>query len=35
MQERFDHHPDPNIDVSFIAPHGRLVTLPDQARLRY
>ncbi|DBA95826.1 hypothetical protein WJX77_006809 [Trebouxia sp. C0004] len=35
MREHGDDHPDPNIDVSFIAPHGRLVRLPDEVQLLY
>ena len=35
MREHGDDHPNPNIDVSFIAPHGRLVRLPDEVRLLY
>ena len=33
MREHGDDHPEPNIDVSFIAPHGRLVKLPDEVQL--
>ena len=35
MEERQDNHPVPNIDMNFISPHGRLVTLPDQVRLSF
>jgi hypothetical protein len=35
MREHGDDHPDPNVDVSFIAPHGRLVRLPDEVQLLY
>ena len=29
MAERRDNHPNPNIDVNFIACHGRLLELPE------
>ena len=35
MTEHGDDHPNPNIDVNFVAPHGRLVKLPDHVQLQY
>lgn len=33
MAERHDDHPNPNIDVNFIACHGRLLELPEQVHV--
>lgn len=33
MAEHHDDHPNPNIDVNFIACHGRLLQLPEQCML--
>ena len=33
MAEQEDHHEMPNIDVNFVAPHGRVVRLPGQVLL--
>ena len=35
MEEHGDPHSRPNIDINFVAPHGRLVCLPEGAQLQY